>query len=278
MTTSAPSGYFTPDRPIWWISREWALMLGGGRALLMQACHPLAVAGFAEHSDYEADPWGRLARTMSVVWACVYGTHEEADRAIAGVRGMHARVNGKTSEQMGPFPAGTRYSAEDPELLMWIHSTLIDTALLMYRTYVGRLSEADAEGYYQDMRKLGELFGIPAGEAPKDLAGFYEYKHRMLAGGDLCVTPIARNLCSVVLEPPLPLPLKPVGVALNQISVGFLPSALRREYGFRWDPARRALLFASTQYMKRMIVPLLPDAVRALGQARRAERRLAEAA
>ena len=268
-------GYFSPERPIWWLSREWALMLGGGRALLMQAAHPLTLAGVAEHSDYDSDPWGRLERTMEVVWRCVYGTRDEADAAMARVRVLHSRVNGTLREPLGPFPAGTPYSAEDPELLMWVHATLIDSALLMYRTYVGALSRAVAEGYYQDMRLLGELFGIPPGFMPTHLDGFYAYKRRMLASEQITATPLAREVCWVVLRPPLPLALRPVGLALNQISVGFLPGELRRQYGFGWDPARRAMLFASTQYVKRVALPLLPDFVRARSEARRAERRLA---
>jgi uncharacterized protein (DUF2236 family) len=271
-------GYFSPDRPIWWLSREWALMLGGGRALLMQAAHPLTVAGVAEHSGYDSDPWGRLERTMEVVWSCVYGTREEADRAVARVRAVHGRVRGELREALGPFPAGTPYSAEDPELLMWVQATLIDTALLMYRAYVGSLPLAAAEGYYQDMRLLGELFGIPSGYMPRDLDALYAYKRRMLASEAITATPLAREVCWVVLRPPLPRALRPVGLALNQVSVGFLPGELRRQYGFGWDPARRAMLYASTQYVKRVVLPLLPSVIRTRSEARLAERRMADAA
>jgi uncharacterized protein (DUF2236 family) len=97
----------------------------------------------------------------------------------------------------------------------------------------------------------------------------------MLASDAITATPLAREVCSVVLRPPLPRALRPVGLTLNQISVGFLPGGLRRQFGFGWDPARRAMLYASTQSVKRAVVPLLPDALRALGVARRAERRLA---
>lgn len=275
--TRAP-GHFAPDRPIWWISREWALMLGGGRALLMQACHPLAVAGVAEHSDYEGDPWGRLWRTMDVVWTCVYGSREDADRALSRVKAMHRRVRGTLAEPAGPYPAGTPYSAEDPELLLWIEATLFDTAVLMYRTYVGSLSHADVEEFWADHRRLGMLFGIPDDAIPRTLARYEDYKRRMLSGEAICATETARRVCAVVLDPPLPAPLRPVGVALNQASIGFLPGEIRASYGFRWDPARRALLYASTQYVKRVVVPLLPDALRALGHARRAERELTRAA
>ena len=85
-------------------------MLGGGRALLLQAAHPLALAGVMEHSDYERDVWGRLRSTMTYVWGVVYGSPEEAERLGRRVRAIHRTVRGTLPRQMGPFPAGTPYS------------------------------------------------------------------------------------------------------------------------------------------------------------------------
>ena len=98
----AGAGGFTPESPIWRISREWALMLGGGRALLLQAAHPLALAGVMEHSDYERDVWGRLRSTMTYVWGVVYGTPQEAERMGRRVRAIHKTVHGTISRAMGP--------------------------------------------------------------------------------------------------------------------------------------------------------------------------------
>src|SRR3712207_8284484 len=88
------AGNFTPDSMIWRITREWAVMIGGGRALLMQACHPLALAGVMEHSNYAEGVWGRLERTMYAGWTAGYGTPEEAERGGRVVRGMHTKGNG----------------------------------------------------------------------------------------------------------------------------------------------------------------------------------------
>jgi uncharacterized protein (DUF2236 family) len=264
---------FTPDSPIWRISREWALMLGGGRALLLQAAHPLALAGVMEHSDYERDVWGRLRSTMSYVWGVVYGTPEEADRLGRRVRAIHKTVHGTIPRAMGPFPAGTPYSAEDPELLLWVHSTLVDTALLMYRTYVGPLTDAEAEGFWQDHRKLVEFIGVPEHEIPESYADFRAYWRTMIDSDVICVTPEAMELARVtVMRPPLPVVLRPAWEAVNFVSAGFLPAKLRRDYGFTWTPAHRALLAGSAQYVRRAVVPLLPDLARALPAARRAER------
>jgi uncharacterized protein (DUF2236 family) len=266
------AGGITPESAVWWISREWALMLGGGRALLLQAAHPLALAGIREHSDYTAGPWGRLERTMSAVWTAVYGDPAEAEKVGRRVRAIHSKVNGRLDRWMGPFPAGTPYDARDPELLMWVHATLVDTALLMYRTYVGPLSVDDCEAYYQDMKTLARLFGTPDEAIPPTYPDFVAWWRAMLASERICVTPEAREVAEAVLRPPLPLVARPAWEVLNFASVGFLPSKIRRGYGFTWTPAHRALLAASAETVKRAVLPLLPDLVRALPGARSAER------
>ena len=270
---------FTPDSAIWRISREWALMLGGGRALMLQAAHPLALAGVIEHSDYEADVWGRLRSTMHYVWTAVYGDPEEAVRLRDRVQAIHRTVNGRIPRDMGPFPAGTPYSAEDPELLLWVHSTLVDTALLMYRNYVGPLSRAEAEAFWQDHRKLVEFIGVPPERVPPTLADFEAYWRGMIDSEVICVTPEAIELArATVMRPPLPFFLRPAWETVNFVSAGFLPAKLREAYGFRWTPAHRALLAGSAEYVRRAVVPLLPDLVRALPKAREAEAKLRLAA
>ena len=125
-------GYFAPDGAARRVSRELALMLGGGRALLLQVAHPLVAAGVAEHSGYRENPVERLEGTMNAVWAIVFGTRAQADRAARRVRVMHERVHGSLPEAMGRYPAGTRTRRWDPELLLWVHATLVDTALLVH--------------------------------------------------------------------------------------------------------------------------------------------------
>jgi uncharacterized protein (DUF2236 family) len=269
------AGGFTPDSAVWRISREWVLMLGSGRALLLQAAHPLALAGIVGHSDYEAGPWSRLERTMDAVWTAVYGDPRDADRIGRRVRAIHARVNGRLERPMGIFPAGTPYDARDPELLMWVHATLVDTALLMYRNYVGPLAPSEEEAYYQDMKALARLFGTPDEAIPDTYPDFVAWWRGMLASDRICVTPEAREVAAMVLRPPLPLVARPAWEVLNFASVGFLPSKIRRGYGFTWTPAHRAALAASATAVRRGVVPLLPDLVRALPGARSAERSLA---
>ena len=133
-TPAHHDGYFDPEGMAWRIGRESALLLGGGRALLLQVAHPLVAAGVAAHSDYRNNPWRRLEQTMRTVWTIVYGTRAEADAVAARIRAGHSRVRGEIKRDMGPFRSGTRYSALDPQLLLWVHATLVDTALLVYRS------------------------------------------------------------------------------------------------------------------------------------------------
>jgi uncharacterized protein (DUF2236 family) len=237
-------------------------MLGGGRALLLQVAHPLVAAGVAEHSGFREDPWKRLEGTMNAVWAVVFGTRPEADRAAARVRGMHGRVNGTLAAPMGRFPAGTRYSALDPELLLWVHATLVDSALLVHGQWVGKLREADEEAYYEDMKTCARLFGTPSEVIPPTLGDFRLYMEEMLAGDELSVTDTAREIARTVMRPPLPLPLRPAMEIVNLVTASLMPPGLRRDYGLSWDPLRAALLIGSREWVRRIAMPLLPGRLR----------------
>ena len=264
----ADGGYFTPDDAIWRIGREAALMLGGGRALLLQVAHPLVAAGVSDHSGYREDPWKRLAGTMDAVWAVVFGDRAQADRAAGRVRAMHTKVNGTLTTRMGAFPAGTRYSALDPKLLMWVHATLVDTALLVHSKWVGELPEADQESYYRDMKKCGELFGTPPEVMPPTLREFRAYVDGMLDSDELAVTDTAREIARTVLHPPLPLPLRPAMEVVNLVTASLMPARLRREYGLAWDPVRAGLVFGSREWVRRIAMPLLPGRLRRVPERR----------
>ena len=261
-------GYFDPDGAARRIARELALMLGGGRALLLQVAHPLVAAGVAEHSGYRENPWRRLEGTMNAVWAIVFGTRAQADRAARRVRAMHSRVHGRTSTDMGPFPAGTAYSAGDPELLLWVHATLVDTALLVHDRWVRPLGEGERSAYYEEMKTAARLFGTPDAVIPATFAGFTLYMERMLDSPELCVTPTARDIARTVMHPPLPRVLRPAMEAANLVTAGLLPSRLRAQYGLRWDPARAALVTGSREWTRRFAMPLLPARLRTVPAAR----------
>ena len=256
------AGYFTPDDAAWRVGRELALMLGGGRALLLQIAHPLVAAGVAGHSGFREDPWKRLEGTMNAVWAVVFGSRSQADRAAARVRAMHRQVNGTLAEPMGAFPAGTPYSALDPGLLLWVHATLVDSALLVHSQWVRPLSEAEQRAYYEDMKTCARLFGVPAEVMPATLANFRDYVSQMLDGSEIWVTDTAREIARSVLNPPLPIVLRPAMEVVKLVTAGLMPPRLRREYDLAWDPLRAAALRGSREWTRRIAMPLLPRRLR----------------
>src|SRR3954451_23688340 len=119
-----PNGYFTDDSMLRVVHRERAIALSGPRALLMQAAHPLAVSGLLAHSTAVDEPYDRLARTAQVMNTIGFGTRRDADRMTRRVRAMHRRVSGAIRRGVGPYPDGTPYAADQPDLLLWVLFTL----------------------------------------------------------------------------------------------------------------------------------------------------------
>ena len=267
----AAPGYFTDESMLRVVQREMVVALAGPRSLLMQAAHPVAFAGFFAATTMLDEPYERLERTARVLSAIAFGTRAEADEATAPVRRVHARVRGTLREPAGRFPAGTPWRADDPELLLWILATLVDSNLLVYQRYVRRLTEDEREAYWQDFRLLGELFGLPGEHMPDDLRGFRDYMDRVLASGDLHVGERARALAvDIVMRPPVPTAARPALELANQITVGLLPPEIRQLYGFRWDPLREVAVRGGAEYLKRIVVPVLPSRLRHAPSARSA--------
>jgi uncharacterized protein (DUF2236 family) len=267
-------GYFTDDSAIRRVYRERALALAGPRALLMQAAHPLAVSGLLAHTSALDEPYERLARTAEAMSTITFGTREEADRVTRRVRATHRRVSGTLRRPVGGYRAGTPYRASDPDLLMWVLYTLVDSAVVVYRKYVGRMSRAAQAEFWDDYRVVGRLFGLRASDMPATLSHLEDYGRAMLTGDDLHVNDWARTRArEIVLEPPVPLALRPVVEAVNFITIALLPERIRSEYGFRELPpawARRAIVSGGAEYVKRAVIPLLPERLRVVPAARAA--------
>jgi uncharacterized protein (DUF2236 family) len=257
------TSYFTDDSMVRQVHREYAVRLAGPRTLLLQATHPVAFAGFFAHTGALDAPYERLARTARVIDEIIYGERAEAERLTRRVRAMHHRVRGALAEPAGRFPAGTPYAADDPELLLWILAPIVDSTLLVHDKYVRRLSRDERDAYWQDYRVIGTLFGLLPDEMPATIEDFDAYMEAMLASGDLHVTDRARELAiEIVLHPPVPLRARPLLELVNQITVGLLPAEIRRAYGLSWDPARSVALHGGAEYVRRVMMPLLPRRLR----------------
>jgi uncharacterized protein (DUF2236 family) len=230
--------------------------LSGPRALLVMAAHPVAFAGFFAHTGALDDPYARLQRTARVLDAVAFDTKARADKLTAHVRALHRQVSGELAEDAGPFPAGTPYRADDPALLLWILAALAESAMLVYGRYVRSLSRDELNSLWRDYRVVGRRFGLRERDMPRDIDAFEAYMAGMYASGELFVTPAARELAiEVVLNPPVPLRAKPLVELVNQITIGWLPADIRRQYGFSWDPLRAVALRGGAEYVKRVALP-----------------------
>jgi uncharacterized protein (DUF2236 family) len=267
-------GYFEHTSMIRRIHRERAVALSGPRALLMQAAHPLAVSGLLAHSSALDDPYDRLARTVQVVNTVVFGSRSDADRVTRRVRAMHRSVSGRLPDRAGRYPRGTPYRGDDPELLLWVLFSLVDSALVFYRKYVSSLSRADESSYWEDFKVFGRLFGVPSPHLPDTLDDLHAYRRRMLDGDELFVTDWARRRArQIVFSPPVSWRARPLLETVNFVTIALLPDPIRRQYGFSALPppaVRKALVAVGAEYVKRGMLPFLPDQVRLVPSARRA--------
>ena len=244
-------GYFAPESVIRQVGNTPVTpFLGGGAAVLLQVAHPLVAAGVAEHSGYRDDLWRRLIRTLRALYLITYGSRDEADRAAATVQRVHTYVNGTTSESLGIFPSGTRYSAADPELMLWVHATLVHCSLSAYQRFEHRLSVAEQESYYSEMALVARLFGTPADVIPPTLSEFRDYFAAQIESDRITVTQTAREIAAVILQAPLPTPMRLLAPAHRLATAAQLPPRIRREYGLRWGPSRAPLLLAAGQTVR----------------------------
>jgi uncharacterized protein (DUF2236 family) len=241
-------GLFEEDSITRRINRENILLLGGGRALLMQLAHPKVAAGVDEHSDFRSHPIRRLRRTIRMTMAIVFGDRDTALAAARGVNQAHGRVQG----------AG--YRALDPDLLLWVYATLADTALVTYEVFVQQLLPREREDFHQEFKLLGELLGIPRDRFPNTVGDFNEYMERMVSSGPVRVDARARELAAQVMKPRVWLLPGPAMVPLNVVTTGLLTPALRKQYGLSWGPRQQRAYRLAVAVVPRVIAltpPLL---------------------
>jgi uncharacterized protein (DUF2236 family) len=232
--TAAGDRWFAEDRPIRRVHGDAAMFVGGLRALLLQSLHPLVMAGVAQHSDYRDDPWGRLQRTSFFVVVTTFGPAQEAERAIARVRGVHRRVRGTTADGRG-------YAASDPHLLRWVHLAEVDSFLAAYQRYgIGeQLEQSERDAYVDDTAVAAARLGI--NDPPRTEA---ELRHQLARyRPELAGTAEAREAARFLLLPrPLPVAARLPYTALAAAAVGLLPVWARWPLRLPYLPATEATL------------------------------------
>jgi uncharacterized protein (DUF2236 family) len=261
--------FFSPETMIWQVDREMVLLAAGGRALLMQLAHPKVAAGVAEHSRFKDDPLGRLYRTMSTMWSIVFDETTLASAALERVKNVHRKVQGLIPPAE-LWPAGRTYDALDVELLLWVHATLIDSAMVAYDLFVKAFAADERSRYYDDSKKLAYLFEISHGLLPSSLNEFNGYMERMLTGGQVAVGPTARALAQEILYPRSWM-LWPASPLFRLITAGLLPEPLRKAYGLGWNKQKEKR-FSLTARLFRRLLPFVPGLLRIVPNARAAEK------
>jgi uncharacterized protein (DUF2236 family) len=267
------AGLFGPGSVTWRVNREGVLLLGGGTAIILQLAHPLVAAGVAQHSNYRDEPWARLYRTLDMTTKIMFGPTALAEDTARKLRHVHGLIHGVTTESAGRFPAGTPYDSRTPDLRMWVHATLVHVGLDVYTRYVGTLTIAERQRYYDEQMLLAEKFGVPRSEQPATYAEFYEYFNAMLVSDSIAVTDALRDVVDATLNPPLPRVARPLVEALNLATVGMLPESLRADLELPWGPNRRRLFDASRLVLSRAL-PVLPRLFREFPPARSADKRV----
>ena len=272
-------GFFPADSMVRRLHRLRITAISGVRALLMQACDPLAVVGFDRHSRIFNDPRSRLLSTDRNMSRIYFGSEETAEATGKTIRAMHRRVRGEVEEDYGPIAAGTRYSADDPELMLWTLATLADSAMVYYEKFVGSLSDSEREAYWSGYRRIGTLLGMPESSIPATEPDLREYIRGRLGDGSLYISgDIAKRAKAIIFDPPFTGPARvataPLTEAVKLSSVGLLPREIRKLYGFGWDPVRAGLLESLALQVK-VGQRVWPDQIRIHPYARRVSAEIA---
>ena len=255
------------------INGERVVVLGWGRAILLQLAHPLIAAGVGEHSSFRAGARGfyhRAHGTIGAMLGVTFGTPAEARKVAARINSIHDRVHGRLAAPVGIFPAGTPYSARDPRLLCWVHATLIESMILSYETFVGPLTEADKNQYAADATWLLRELGVPDDQLLGSVQDIDAFLRQLRASGEIAVGDEARRLAGALLGPPIRV-LSPAFQITGLITAGLLPDDLRRQYGFEWTP-RRERRFDRAVKLVRTARRASPGVVREWPHARRVAR------
>ena len=248
-------GYFGPDSVSWQVHREVTVLFGGARAVLMQAAHPLVIAGARDSGLYERNPWKRLQRTLILTYAITFGTKSEANAAAERINEVHARVNGVDRV------TGKPYDALNPELLLYVHACLVDSALLFERLTVGCLDDAGRQRFHEEQMLVAEMVEVPRAIIPPTVGALRAYLDEVEGRGDLLVTDAAKKVADLFFDPPADAEWRLVLRGVSRLAFATLPRGLREQYGFRLGPARQAAfraVFAATRALR----PLLPPKVR----------------
>lgn len=248
-------GYFGPDSVSWRVHREVTVLFGGARAVLMQAAHPLVIAGARATGFYERNPWKRLQRTLILTYAITFGTKAEAHAAADRINEIHARIRGVDEV------TGLPYDALDPELLLYVHACLVDSALLFEELTVGELDDAGRQRFHEEQMLAAEMVRVPRETIPKTVPELRAHLQDVYDSGALRVTDSARTVAELFTHPPREAEWRAILKGVSRLAFATLPPELRAMYGVRVGAPKR-LAMRATFAATRALRPLLPPRYR----------------
>lgn len=262
--TRGDAGLFGPGSMVWRVHSDFtSMMVGGVAALLQQMLHPGALAGVWDHSNFRADMRGRLRRTAQFISGTTYGSTPQAEALIARVRKIHDHVHGQ-------LPDGTPYSANDPDLLVWVHVAEVSNFLAAHLRYRRPLSGAEQDRYYAEVATIAERLG--ARNVPRSRAEIASYLNGIQPY--LRADSRTREVAAALVGQPAPSLLAvPIRDATMQAGIDLLPEWAARMHGFALTPAWRRAIRAGVRGAGGVLRWALRDS-----SARRAHARVASAA
>jgi uncharacterized protein (DUF2236 family) len=226
---AADDGLFGPASITWQVSSDLASPVAGLRSLLMQALHPLAMAGVDQHSGWRRDPVGRLAATSAYLATVTFGERAVAGRAAARVRRIHDHVRGVDAV------TGRRYAAGDPALLLWVHVALVQSGLAAGQAFGTPLPAADSDRYVAEMTVAAELAGVPRPLVPASVVELDRYIASVRP--ELRCTPAAAESMAYLLDPPgLDEEVAGFWQDVRDAAIAVLPQWARQMYGYSAPP------------------------------------------
>jgi uncharacterized protein (DUF2236 family) len=229
----ADDGFFGPGSVTWQVSTDLSGPVAGLRSLLMQALHPLAMAGVDQHSGWRQDPVGRLAATSRYVNTVTFGERAAAQRAATRVRRIHEHVRGTDTV------TSQRYAASDPALLLWVHAALVDSTIVACDLFGSSLTDQAADRYVEEMVAAAELVGIPPDQVPASVAELSRYLGAVRP--QLRRTPAAAESMAYLLDPPgLAEEVAEIWQDIREGAVTALPGWARELYGYQVPPLTQA--------------------------------------
>jgi uncharacterized protein (DUF2236 family) len=234
----------------------------GQRALAIGAIAPLNFIGTRRHTRAPDQPFKRLVRTAKMFESIFFGTRKEADKVLNAVHGMHSQVHGETPREEGALPAGTPYSAFDPELMLWTVAVAADSARVFYELFVRRLSDGERDELWADYARFGALFGMPIEVAPGSHREFTAWFEGRIAAPESFLTGEARKTGkAILLDIPVPASRRGAMAVQNLIQIAMLPPRVRELYGIEYTPSMQ-IAFRGVMGFSRATRPLAPKRLR----------------